>query len=192
MPHCSSAGTATAASSTTSAASAPRRFRTSSSRPGRTRGSAPSIRRPAHDPHSAGHVHDPGARPSTAHDFHLDRARSGHEDLRRCDRAPDLDRRPSRRAPTPSSATSSGSMKGTFVVAVGAPPPPARCHVPRVVGLTVARARRKIRAAHCAVGRIRYTRSVRPRGKVVSQKPRAGRRLARAARVQLVVSRGRG
>ena len=83
------------------------------------------------------------------------------------------------------------AMKGSFVVAVGAPPP-VRCSVPRVVGKTLSRARRMIRARHCAVGRIRRARSTRARGKVVSQKPRAGRRLARGSPVSLVVSRGRG
>ena len=84
-----------------------------------------------------------------------------------------------------------GAMKGSFVVAVGAPPP-VRCSVPRVVGQTLGRARRSIRARHCAVGRVRYTRSTRSRGKVVSQKPRAGRHLAKGGRVSLVVSRGPG
>ena len=40
------------------------------------------------------------------------------------------------------------AMMGTFVVAVGAPPP-VRCSVPRVVGKTLIRARRMIRARHC-------------------------------------------
>jgi hypothetical protein len=83
------------------------------------------------------------------------------------------------------------AMKGSFVVAVGAPPP-VRCRVPRVIGQTIGRARRSIRVRHCRVGRVRYTRSTRPRGKVVSQKPRAGRRLARGSPVNLVVSRGPG
>ena len=83
------------------------------------------------------------------------------------------------------------AMKGSFVVAVGAPPP-VRCSVPRVVGKTLSLARRMIRARHCAVGRIRRARSARARGKVVSQKPRAGRHLARGSPVNLVVSRGRG
>ena len=83
------------------------------------------------------------------------------------------------------------AMKGSFVVAVGAPPP-IRCRVPRVVGQTLGRARRSIRVRHCTVGRVRYTRSPRARNKVLSQKPRAGRRLARGSPVNLVVSRGPG
>jgi hypothetical protein len=83
------------------------------------------------------------------------------------------------------------SIKGSFVVAVGAPPP-VRCRVPRVIGKKLGVARRAIRARRCTVGRVRYTRSARARNKVLSQSPRAGRRLKRGARVNLVVSRGPG
>ena len=83
------------------------------------------------------------------------------------------------------------SMRGTFVVAVGAPAPP-RCNVPRVIGKRLAPARRTIRARHCRVGRVRYRRAQRTRGRILSQSPRAGRRLANGARVNLVVSRGPG
>jgi plastocyanin len=83
------------------------------------------------------------------------------------------------------------AMKGTFTVAVGAPPP-IKCRVPRVTGKSLGPARRAIRRAHCAVGRVRYARSARTKGKVVSQSPRAGRRLVRGTRVNLVVSRGPG
>jgi hypothetical protein len=83
------------------------------------------------------------------------------------------------------------SMKGTFVVALGAPPP-VQCKVPRVVGKTLARARRAIRLAHCSVGRVRYARSRLRRGRVMRQSPRAGSKLVRGTRVKLVVSRGPG
>jgi glucose/arabinose dehydrogenase len=69
--------------------------------------------------------------------------------------------------------------------------PPVRCKVPRVVGLRLRTARARIGRANCRVGRIRYVRSTRARGRVASQKPRAGRRLARGTRVHLNVSRGR-
>lgn len=82
------------------------------------------------------------------------------------------------------------AIKGTFVVAAGAPPPPSRCRVPRVIGMSLGPARRAIRARRCAVGRVRYARAARAKGKVLSQSPRAGRRLARGTRVNLVVSRG--
>jgi hypothetical protein len=83
------------------------------------------------------------------------------------------------------------SMKGTFVVAAGAPAP-TRCRVPRVTGKLLGPARRAIRARHCRVGRLRYRRSPRSRGRVLSQSPRAGRTLVNGARVNLVISRGPG
>jgi hypothetical protein len=83
------------------------------------------------------------------------------------------------------------SLRGTFVVSTTAPPVP-KCNVPRLVGKTLTRARRMIRAARCSVGRIRRVRSQRARGRVVSQKPRAGRVLAATAKVNLGVSRGPG
>lgn len=69
------------------------------------------------------------------------------------------------------------------------PPPPIQCRVPRVVHQRLATARSRIKRAHCSVGRIRRVLRPRLRGIVVAQSPRAGRRLARAARVNLVVGR---
>jgi beta-lactam-binding protein with PASTA domain len=62
--------------------------------------------------------------------------------------------------------------------------------VPRVIGLELTAAKRKIRQRHCSVGRVRRTRSKRSLlGLVIAQKPSAGRRLRRGARVSLVVGR---
>lgn len=83
------------------------------------------------------------------------------------------------------------SMRATLVVSTTAPPVP-KCKVPRLVGKTLVRARRMIRAARCSVGRVRRVRSKRARNRVVSQKPRAGRVLTATAKVNLVVSRGPG
>jgi beta-lactam-binding protein with PASTA domain len=60
--------------------------------------------------------------------------------------------------------------------------------VPRVIGLTLGRASRRVRARHCTVGRVRRTRSRRV-GRVIAQRPKAGTRLARGGRVSLVVGR---
>jgi hypothetical protein len=83
------------------------------------------------------------------------------------------------------------SIKGTLVVSNTAPPVP-KCKVPRLVGKTLTRARRLIRLAHCSTGRIRRARSKRARGRVVSQRPRAGRILVAGSKVNFVVSRGPG
>jgi Tol biopolymer transport system component len=71
-----------------------------------------------------------------------------------------------------------------------APSPPARCHVPRVVGRRLAVARARIRRAKCSVGRTRWARSSKPGGRVIHQSPRPGTTLRRSGRVSLLVSRG--
>jgi hypothetical protein len=73
----------------------------------------------------------------------------------------------------------------------GGGPPRVRCRVPRVVGLSLARARTQIRRSRCSVGRIRHIRSTRPRGRVISQAPSPGSVLTHGTPVRLTVSRGR-
>jgi hypothetical protein len=82
-------------------------------------------------------------------------------------------------------------MHGTFGVD-RAPPTPKKavCKVPKVVGKKLVTARRLIVRAKCRVGRVRRARSARARGRVLSQKPRAGAKRPRGARVNLLVSRG--
>jgi uncharacterized delta-60 repeat protein len=71
-------------------------------------------------------------------------------------------------------------------------PPAARCRVPNVRGKALGAARRSIRRARCAVGRVTRKPSRRvKRGRVISQSPRAGRVLPLGGKVRLVVSRGR-
>jgi uncharacterized delta-60 repeat protein len=66
------------------------------------------------------------------------------------------------------------------------------CVVPKVRGKTLTRARRLIRKATCAVGKVKraFSRKIR-KGRVVSQKPAPRRRIAAASKVDLVVSRGK-
>jgi hypothetical protein len=71
-------------------------------------------------------------------------------------------------------------------------PPPAKCAVPRLTGKTMSAAKRAIRAHGCSVGKITRARSRTIRkGRVISQKPKPGRRLKHGARVSFVVSKGR-
>jgi hypothetical protein len=65
------------------------------------------------------------------------------------------------------------------------------CVVPRVKGKALATARRAIRRAHCSVGRVRYARSQRARGRVISQSLRPSLRRPSGTKVNLVVSKGR-
>lgn len=70
---------------------------------------------------------------------------------------------------------------GRAVVRVAPDPPPARCVVPRLRGLSVAGARRRLRRANCRLGRVRGHR--RGGARVVGQSPRRGAVLTAGARV---------
>ncbi len=67
-----------------------------------------------------------------------------------------------------------------------------QCVVPKVKGKKVAVAKSAITKAHCSVGRITKAYSAKVRkGRVSSQKPGPGTRLARGAKVALTVSKGK-
>ena len=69
---------------------------------------------------------------------------------------------------------------------------PYQCIVPSVKRKTVRAARARLTAAHCRLGVLkrRYSRRV-ARGRIISQRPRAGSELADRGKVSVVVSRGR-
>jgi PASTA domain len=70
--------------------------------------------------------------------------------------------------------------------------PTRRCLVPRLRGRTLRAARAAIVRNRCRVGRVQHRFSTRIRaGRVVSQTPRAGVRLAAGTRIHLVVSKGK-
>jgi PASTA domain-containing protein len=75
-----------------------------------------------------------------------------------------------------------------------APPPPGgppiRCSVPKVIGMRLERARAQIKSNHCSFGKVRYVRSRRPRGHVISQRPPARTIGSRSTRVDLTISHG--
>jgi PASTA domain len=71
------------------------------------------------------------------------------------------------------------------------PPRPVRCLVPRVVGMPLSKAKRRLRAAHCRAGAVRTVRASRRKGIVVRQSPRPRTRLRNGGKVKLTVSRGR-
>jgi hypothetical protein len=69
---------------------------------------------------------------------------------------------------------------------------PVACVVPNVKGKLLVTAKRRITGAHCRVGRVTRAKSKTvAKGKVISQSPRLGKRLAAGAKVNLVVSRGK-
>jgi WD40-like Beta Propeller Repeat len=68
------------------------------------------------------------------------------------------------------------------------PPPPARCRVPRVIGLRLGAAKIRIRRGRCRVGHVRRAPSRRV-GRVLAQTPRPGVLRPRGTRVNLLVGR---
>ena len=69
---------------------------------------------------------------------------------------------------------------------------PPRCVVPSVVGKKLRVAKARIKARHCRVGKLLYAKSAKKRnGRVLREKPAAGKQLKNGAKVTLVVGRGR-
>ena len=66
------------------------------------------------------------------------------------------------------------------------------CVVPKVKGKKLRAAKRAIRNAHCAVGKVTkaFSKSVK-KGRVISQKPRPAKKLAAGSTVKLKVSKGK-
>lgn len=66
------------------------------------------------------------------------------------------------------------------------------CLVPKLTGKTLSAAKRSLTAHDCRVGKIKHAKSRKvKKGRVISQKPKAGSRLRHGAKVNLVVSKGR-
>jgi beta-lactam-binding protein with PASTA domain len=61
--------------------------------------------------------------------------------------------------------------------------------VPRVIGLRLPAAKKRIRKAHCSLRAVRRIRARARVGKIVSQRPRAGSLRARGYGLRLAVGR---
>jgi thermitase len=85
---------------------------------------------------------------------------------------------------------SAGVHRGPFVIGA-AGPQPKRCTVPRLRGKTRRAAARVLKRAGCKLGPVRRVRSSLRKGRIVSQRPRAGRRFGKGTPVVVTVSRGR-
>ncbi|HEV8180456.1 MAG TPA: PASTA domain-containing protein [Gaiellaceae bacterium] len=82
-------------------------------------------------------------------------------------------------------------MYGSFTVDNSPPPPPpppAKCVVPKVVGKSLAKAKRRLSAAHCRTGAVRHGQSRLPRGIVYWQSRKPGARLPRGTKIGMRVS----
>ena len=71
----------------------------------------------------------------------------------------------------------------------GQPLPAPQCKVPRVVGAVLAKAWRRVAAAHCRLWKVHRVKSRGRRGRVVRQSPGAGQIRRSDARVSLTVGR---
>jgi beta-lactam-binding protein with PASTA domain len=66
-----------------------------------------------------------------------------------------------------------------------------KCVVPNVIGKLLPKAKVRIAQAHCRVGTVRRKPStLKKKGRVLAQKPRAGTKLKNGARVNLTVGKG--
>jgi PASTA domain len=81
-----------------------------------------------------------------------------------------------------------GIHAGPYVIGTAVP---RRCTVPRLRGRTGRAATRLLRRAGCKLGSVKRVRSSMRLGRIVSQRPAAGRRVGKGTRVVVTVSRGR-
>jgi serine/threonine-protein kinase len=82
------------------------------------------------------------------------------------------------------------SVTGDFEVSGG--PPIVHCVVPKLKGKTLKAATRTLKAHFCSLGKVShsFSRTVK-KGRVISQKPRPGKRLKARTKVSLVLSKGK-
>ena len=102
---------------------------------------------------------------------------------------------------TAPATTPPGDSSSTGDKAPPAPPapPPAggtpasvtKCKVPKLAGLTLKKAKARLKKAHCALGKVTKKRSGKRRGVVVAQRPKPGLLRKRGTNVAVVISRGR-
>jgi hypothetical protein len=92
----------------------------------------------------------------------------------------------------PGEAVVTGELGGEAIGSQATVVLEAQCVVPRVRGKTLAAAGAALRQGRCAVGTVKTVRSTTvAAGKVIAQRPGAGRILAPDTKVNLTVSRGR-
>jgi hypothetical protein len=94
-------------------------------------------------------------------------------------------------ATTTAATTITATTTTTATTTITATTAPRRCVVPKVFGLTLARARVALARAKCIVGKVSKRYSSRRRGHVIEQHPKQGTRLANRVRVNLMISKGR-
>ena len=86
---------------------------------------------------------------------------------------------------------SAGTHAGPFVIAKAALPQPKRCRVPRLKGKTLKAAATTLKRAGCKLGPVKRARSRVRKGRIVAQRPAAGRLVGKGTPVVVTISRGR-
>jgi subtilisin family serine protease len=86
---------------------------------------------------------------------------------------------------------SGGTHVGPYVITHAAIPQPQRCTVPKVRGKTLRAAAGVLKRAGCKLGPVKRVRSRSRKGRIVSQRPPAGRNVGKGTPVVVTVSRGR-
>jgi PASTA domain/Divergent InlB B-repeat domain len=89
------------------------------------------------------------------------------------------------------SMTGNHAVNASFKGPAAPPLKPPACKVPKLRGLSLAKAKAKLRKAHCKLGKV--TKKAPPaaqKGKVIGQKPKPGRKLRNGAKVNVTVGKG--
>jgi hypothetical protein len=86
--------------------------------------------------------------------------------------------------------TSNGGDVAFTTLALTPPKKPVKCRVPKLKGLSLAKAKRRLRAAHCKLGKVKRPKLRKGRGTIVrlvvkKQSPRPGKVLAKNAKVRV-------
>jgi hypothetical protein len=91
-------------------------------------------------------------------------------------------------SPPPGGSSGSGSAGGSSSSGTGSG---THCIVPKLRGLKLAKAKAKLRKAHCRLGRVRRRFSTKHnKGRVIRQRVRAGKQLPAGARVGITLGKG--
>jgi len=93
------------------------------------------------------------------------------------------------RVPDPKPQVITKTQVVTVTKVVQAPPAPVKCVVPYLKGLKLKQARNAVKAANCAVGKVKRKKSARRRTTVLKQGSKAGAVLAEGSRIALTVAR---
>ena len=91
--------------------------------------------------------------------------------------------------PTPTPLPTASGTPAPLPVPVPLSAP--RCVVPKLIGLTLAKTKARLKKAHCRLGKVTKKRSPKRKGRVIAQRPKPRSHVKPGTRVAVVLSRGR-